>query len=640
MENKIINTLRFLSIDMIEQANSGHPGMVLGCAPMIFVLWCKIMNFDPSNPLLLDRDRFILSNGHGCALLYSILYLLGYDYSMEDLISFRQIHSKTPGHPEFNQNLGIEISTGPLGQGIANSVGMAISSKKLGLNNYIYTMCGDGCLMEGVSYEACSIAGHLSLNNLILLYDNNGITIDGKTDITFTENTIKRFEALNWNVLEVLDGDNDIEDIYNKLLIAKKSEYKPTIIFIKTTIGYGSISSGKSSIHGTPLGKNNTELLKEYFNGDKNKFFFIEDDVKKYFLQLREDKINKSKLNISNNFNQYIYQPDNIQKIINELKIIKNTDKSYASRDSSSLVLSKIIENMNNIIIGSADLGESNKTMISKDFITSKNFNGKYIHYGIREHAMTSIANGISTFNILPIISTFLVFITYCLAPIRMAALAYHKVIYVFTHDSIFLGEDGPSHQPIESLTILRSIPNLLTIRPSDVTEVSGAYQIALDYNGPSAIILSRQVIPNNKLSCMEKMKKGGYTIYESIYDSNKKPKLIIISTGSEVSLAIDVAIDIASSMNIFINVVSMPCCEIFDLQTDQYKEYILPKNVPKLSLEAGSTIGWYKYTNYTYGIDTFGESGKINDLKEHFGFTVEKIKEFICENIIKGNID
>ena len=651
MDNKIINTLRFLSIDMIEKANSGHPGMVLGCAPMMFVLWCKIMNFDPSNPLLFDRDRFILSNGHGCALLYSILYLLGYDYSMEDLTSFRQIHSKTPGHPEFNQNLGIEISTGPLGQGIANSVGMAISSKKLGLNNYIYVMCGDGCLMEGVSYEACSIAGHLSLNNLIILYDNNGITIDGKTDITFTENTMKRFEALNWNVLEVLDGDNDIDDIYNKLVIAKKSEYKPTIIFIKTTIGYGSIGSGKNSVHGTPLGKNNTELLKEYFNADKNKIFFIEDDVKKYFLRLREDKINKNKLNISNNFYQSLYQSDNIKEIINELKLIKNSNKSYASRDSSSLVLSKIIENMNNIIIGSADLGESNKTMISKDFITSKNFNGKYIHYGIREHAMTSIANGISTFNILPIISTFLVFITYCLAPIRMAALAYHKVIYVFTHDSIFLGEDGPSHQPIESLTILRSIPNLLTIRPSDVNEVSGAYQIALDYNGPTAIILSRQIIPNNKLSCMEKMKKGGYiiyesnyesnyeSIYESIYESNNKPQLIIVSTGSEVSLAIDVAIDLASSMNIFINVVSMPCCEIFDLQTDEYKNDILPKNVPKLSLEAGSTIGWYKYANYTYGVDTFGVSGKINDLKEHFGFTVEKIKKFIYENIIKSNI-
>ena len=294
IEKKVINTMRTLSVDMIEKANSGHPGAPLGCAPMMFVLMCKIMNFNTSYPLWKQRDRFIMSNGHGCALLYSILYLLGYDYTIEDLKDFRQLHSKTPGHPEFNPSLGIEISTGPLGQGIANGVGMAIASKKLGLNNYVYVMCGDGCLMEGVSYESTSLAGHLGLNNLIILYDDNKITIDGSTDLTFTENTKDRFIAMHWNVLEVEDGDNDINDIYNKLVLAKSSIDKPTIIFIRTTIGYGSLLAGKNSCHGAPLGVENTKKLKQYFGLDENKYFFVDEDVKEYFKALKTKK-NKRK---------------------------------------------------------------------------------------------------------------------------------------------------------------------------------------------------------------------------------------------------------------------------------------------------------------------------------------------------------
>jgi transketolase len=424
---KVVNTLRILSVDMVEKSNSGHPGMPLGCAPTMFVLWSFVMNFNPNDPLWTSRDRFILSNGHGCALLYSMLYLLGYDYSLHDLTNFRQLHSKTPGHPEYNKNLGIEISTGPLGQGIANGVGMAIASKKMGVKNTIYVMCGDGCLMEGVSYEAASLAGHLGLNNLVVLYDDNGITIDGKTDVTFTENTRDRFISLNWNVLEISNGDTDIQDIYDKLISAKETTDKPTIIFIKTTIGYGCINSGKSSVHGAPLGKVNTQLLKEFFNFPVDKSFHVDSEVIEFFKELRKTKI--TEYNEYNNYNVINYKLDNFDTILEELKNIKNVDKSYSTRDSSNIVLKQIANTCENIIVGSADLAESNKTLVSHDFITKDNFDAKYLHYGIREHAMCSIANGISTYDILPVVSTFLVFITYCLAPIRMAALSKHKII-------------------------------------------------------------------------------------------------------------------------------------------------------------------------------------------------------------------
>lgn len=621
IENKIINTLRILSVDMVEKANSGHPGAPLGCAPIIFILMCKIMNFNPNNPLMFNRDRFILSNGHCCALLYSILYLLGYNYTLEDLQNFRQLHSKTPGHPEFNQSLGIEISTGPLGQGIANGVGMALASKKMELDNKIYVMCGDGCLMEGVSYEATSLAGHLGLNNLIILYDDNKITIDGTTDLTFTENTKDRFKALNWNVLEIENGDIDNEDIYNKLLLAKSSIDKPTIIFVKTTIGYGSLLSGKNSCHGAPLGIENTKKLKKFLGFDENKSFVIDNDVKEYF------RIFKEKIN-NNEKEKTISLVESSENLINEFNNIKNLEKNYATRESSSICLNILGQNIDNIIIGSADLGESNKTLIKTDIINKNNYKGKYLHYGIREHAMCSIANGISTFGIIPVVSTFLVFITYCLAPIRMAALSNHKVLYIFTHDSILLGEDGPTHQPVESLTILRSLPKLLTIRPCDNREVCGSYELALEHNGPVALILTRQSVKNIEYSNSDKMKYGGYIIYEPI----EKLDLIIIATGSEVSLAYYTIKFLEEKYKIYIRLVSMPCTQLYDNQSNEYNEYILPKNIKKISIEAGCTLGWYKYVDYVYGIDRFGESGKINDLKEEFGMTVDKFSEFILE--------
>ena len=624
IDYKIINTLRCLSVDMVDKANSGHPGMPLGCAPMMYILWCKIMRFNPFDPRWIIRDRFVLSNGHGCALLYSMLHLLGYDYSMDDLKKFRQLHSKTPGHPEYNVDLGIEASTGPLGQGIANGVGMAIASKKMGLDNHIYVMCGDGCLMEGISNEAASLAGHLGLNNLIILYDDNGITIDGKTDITFTENTRMRFNALNWNVLEVNNGDEDISDIYNKLLIAKDEKTRPSIVFVKTTIGYGSLLAGKSSSHGSPLGLDKTKDLKTILGMDPSKSFNVDDNVSEYFDLLKKDKVKL--YDTLKNVVIPEYSID-IDKCTSDLKSIKNSEKSYATRETSLFCLNSIAKNTENVMIGSADLAESNKMLIASEVFGKNNYNGKIINYGIREHAMAAIANGISTYGILPIVGTFLVFINYCLCAIRMSAISKHKVIYVLTHDSILLGEDGPTHQPIESLTILRSIPDLLTIRPCDMNEVSGSYQIALENNGPTAIVLSRQLIKNSENSDMILMKKGAY-IVKDIYGT---PDLIIVATGSEVPLAIDIANQLNKTHNI--RVVSMPCSNLFDIQSDEYKEKILPKNVRKMSLETGSTIGWHKYVDFTYGIDKFGASGNINDLKQYYGFTIEKIIEKIIES-------
>ena len=395
-ENKIINTLRLLSVDMVNKANSGHPGMPLGCAPTIYVLFCKIMNFNPKDPLMFDRDRFILSNGHGCALLYSILYLLNYNYTIDDLKNFRQINSITHGHPEYNPKLGIEVSTGPLGQGIANGVGMAIASKKLGLKNKIYVMCGDGCLMEGISYESCSLAGHLELDNLILLYDDNKITIDGNTNLTFTEDIKKRFKSQKWNVLEVLNGDTNINDIENKL---KSKIDKPTIIIIKTTIGYGSLNSGTSSCHGTPLGEKLTIELKKFLGADPNKTFYVDNDVKRYFNKISNNKTS----------NKIFYKKNNEIQLFDNIKL--NENKNYATRELSNFCLNEIADKIDNVIIGCADLTESTKMNINSDYISQNNFNGKFLHFGIREHSMCGIANGIATYDFIPIVGTFLVFI-------------------------------------------------------------------------------------------------------------------------------------------------------------------------------------------------------------------------------------
>ena len=612
MESKIINTLRFLSLDMIDTANSGHPGMPLGCAPLMFLLWSEFMNFNPDDPLDINRDRFVLSNGHGCALLYSMLHLLGFDYSIDDLKQFRKLHSKTPGHPEYNPSLGIETTTGPLGQGIANAVGMAIAAKKKSISNHIYVMCGDGCLMEGISHEACALAGHLKLDNLILLYDDNNITIDGMTDITFTENIINRFNAINWDVHIVDDGNTDYEDIYNKISNAKFSD-KPSIVIVKTIIGYGSPLANTSKSHGAPFGKAITSSMKKNISIDPDSEFVVENDVKEYFTQLKKRKIKEFKSTIRDN------SVNSIKPIYPLFDIINEKEKC-STRELSGKILHEIVSSNNNIIIGSADLSESNKIPFSDKYISWYDFKQPYLHYGVREHSMAGIANGISTFGIVPFIGTFLMFINYCLASIRLAALSQHKVVYVLTHDSVFLGEDGPTHQPIESLTILRSIPGLTTIRPCNFDETKQAYKYALLHDGPTAVVLSRQGFEIYE-SENTNVTKGAYVIHKETNDV----KYILVATGSEVPLAISVAKHMKN-----IRVISMPSCELFDLQNDEYKNEIIPSNITKISIEAGSTLGWYKYVDHCYGIDTFGASGHISELKENFKFTQEKIVEFI----------
>ena len=645
-----INNLRILSSDMIENAKSGHPGMPLGCASIIFVLFKEHLNFNPDETEWLSRDRFVLSNGHGCALLYSILHLFKYDISLEDLKSFRKLGSITPGHPEKGVTSGIEVTTGPLGQGISNGVGMALASKHLAsrfntedvklIDNFVYVMCGDGCLMEGISNEAVSLAGHLNLNNLIVLYDDNSITIDGSTDLAFTEDTKKKFESLGWEVIKVKNADVDIFEINNSIIKAKNSD-KPTLICMETKIGFGSDKEGSEKSHGAPLGTDSVKELKKKFEFDENLTFQIKDNVKNNFQEILNEKLKKY-----NNWIELIekYKLDHKDKYEELMKIhnreifdinqiLKNyntDDKALATRQISGSILKSIFSSLPQLIGGSADLSPSNNTMIDNG-IQKNDYSRRYIHYGVREHAMAGIANGLSTYGLIPYVGTFLVFINYCLASIRLSAISKHQVLYILTHDSIGLGEDGPTHQPIESLTILRSIPNSLTFRPADGNETNGCYIEALKAkNNPSCICLSRQSLPQLENSSSVGVSMGGYILYE--FDSTKQLDLIIIATGSEVSLSLEVAKELSSKLNV--RLVSMPCVELFDSQSVEYKNKILPNNVKKLSVEAGSTIGWYKYADYCFGIDSYGASGKGNDVMDYFGFSKKKLLEYINKYI------
>ena len=644
LDIKSVNTLRLLSVDMIEKAKSGHPGMPLGCASILHVLFKKFLNFNPKDPDWFNRDRFILSNGHGCALLYSILHLYDYKISLKDLQNFRQLGSNTPGHPEKNHTPGIEVTTGPLGQGFANGVGMALAEKHLAqrfntidfniINHKIYVMCGDGCLMEGITNEAASIAGHLNLNNLIVLYDDNSITIDGSTDLGFTENTKQKYESLGWCVFTVQKADSDLIEIENVLAKANKST-RPTLIMFKTRIGFGSDKEGSEKSHGAPLGEESIKSLKRKFLFKEDDHFYIPNDVKNSFENTVNHKV-KSYNSWNNEFNLYrISKPhnyDELIKIINQdipnfkdmFNGIKMTfNKPMATRQISGEVLKVLARNMPRIIGGSADLSPSNNTKIDIG-IQKDNYSRRYIHYGVREHAMAGMANGIATYGLLPYVGTFLVFVNYCLASIRLSALSNHQVIYVLTHDSIALGEDGPTHQPVESLTILRSTPNCFVFRPADGNEVIGSYIKAIqNNNSPSCICLSRQSLPQLKNSSIEGVFKGGYIVEESNL-LNTNLDLILIATGSEVSLCIDLLNKINNKLNI--RVVSMPCLEVFNLQSNEYKNSILPKNILKISVEAGITNFWYKYADHCIGIDSFGASGKGSDVMNHYYLSVERI--------------
>ena len=644
LDLKAINTIRALSADTIQNANSGHPGIALGSAPSSFTLWSKFLKHNPKNPNWENRDRFVLSAGHGSALLYSLFHIFGYGTTIEDLKQFRQLNSKTPGHPEYKHTTGVEVTTGPLGQGIANAVGMAMAENHLAskfnrdgfpiVDHYTYALCGDGCLMEGVAYEAISLAGTLGLNKLIVLYDSNNITIEGNTEIAFKEDVRKRFEACGWDTQFIADGNN-IEDISKAIENAKKSD-KPSLIEIKTIIGYGAPNkAGKASAHGEPLGKEEIVLLKENL-GLENKEFFVSEDVANYLneikenLEKQEQDWNKLLENYKNEYKELFEEYENWHKdeFIKQLENDEsfwNYTEEIATRQSSELILNKIAKVMPNLFGGSADLSPSNKSVMkNRGEYSKENPQGDNIHFGIREHAMTAIANGIYLHGGLrPYIAGFFVFSDYMKPSLRLSALMQLPVVSILTHDSIGVGEDGPTHQPIEHLASLRSIPNYTVIRPCDTNETAAAWYLAITRKtSPTALIFTRQntkPVGNGKEAL-----KGGYIIKDV-----QNPDLIIIATGSEVAISIE-ASNVLEKEGIFARVVSMPSFEIFEEQTEEYKNSVLPKNITKrLAVEACSSFGWHKYIGLegdSITMDNFGESAPYNKLFEKYGFTVENI--------------
>tara|TARA_Y100000294_G_scaffold37403_1_gene33070 strand:+ start:3905 stop:5869 length:1965 start_codon:yes stop_codon:yes gene_type:complete len=639
-ENKILaNALRFLSIDAVQKANSGHPGMPMGMADVVTILFKYFLKFNPKNPSWLNRDRFVLSAGHGSMLLYSLLYLTGYkSISLKNIKNFRQLNSICAGHPEYETNTGIETTTGPLGQGISNAVGFAIAEqilkKKIGkevINHKTYVLAGDGCLMEGISHEAMSLAGHLKLNNLVMLFDNNSISIDGPTSLTVSDNFKKRFESYGWNYLSI-DGHNE-KEILNALKKSQTSK-KPTVISCKTKIGYGSPNkSGKASSHGSPLGEDEVKLVRKKLNWKYKKF-----EIPKYILN-EWRKIGNKGINFESRWNKiYKRKKSKIEKILknNFSKSIKNEKinatkeiKSLATRKSSELMLNALTKNNNTLIGGSADLAGSNNTKTKHHKIIKPNdFGGNYIHYGVREHAMCGIMNGLSLHSkFIPYGGTFMIFSDYCKPSIRLSAMMKQRVIYVMTHDSIGLGEDGPTHQPIEQLSGLRAIPNLNVLRPADRTETIECWELSLKNSStPSILSLTRQNL-NPIRKKYSKINRCAFGAYE-VLRTNNKIKLTILASGSEVNLAIDTSHKLAK-YKIYSKVISVPSHELFELQSKSYKNRILNESKYKISIEAGSTDCWKKFVGengVSFGIDIFGKSAPCKDVYKYFGLKTENI--------------
>lgn len=651
IEVKSINTIRMLSVDQIEKAKSGHPGICMGAAPMIYTLFNKHININPDNSKWFNRDRFILSAGHGSALLYSILHLCGFDVTIDDLKQFRQLNSRTPGHPEVGHTHGVEATSGPLGQGIAQAVGMAMAEKHLAakynkgdlnvVDHYTYAIVGDGDLMEGVANESISLAGHLGLGKLIVLYDSNDICLDGKLLTSFSENVLDRVKAMNWNTIRVEDGDTNIEAISAAIEEAKKVTDKPTLIEVKTTIGYGAPNKGGTNgVHGAPLGADEYLETKSTLNCTYESFT-VPSEVKEEFKNgvIRRGKEKESDWNVLLNKYKEAY-PESYDSLMSSINGKLNINfeevlpkyengQAVATRNASGFTMNAIAKAYDGLFGGSADLAHSNMTYLKDQGDFRKDTpEGKNIWFGVREFGMSAAGNGIMLHGGLKsFVSTFFVFSDYLKPAIRMSAIEKMPLIYVLTHDSIAVGEDGPTHEPIEQLAGLRAIPNVNVIRPADAHETNAAWQIALeDKETPSVLVLTRQNITvNADFNCIDNVRKGAYIISES----SKTPVAQILATGSEVELAINSQKEL-EKQGIFVDVVSMPCFRLFDMQDEAYKNSVLKPGVKKLAVEMASSYGWYKYADETLCIDTFGASGNGSEVMNFFGFNKENVLEKI----------
>ncbi|KAF9092185.1 Transketolase [Mortierella sp. AD031] len=641
-DSKAINTIRVLAADTVFKSNSGHPGAPMGCAPMAHLLFSRYMNYNPKNPKWANRDRFVLSNGHACALQYILLHLTGYPTSMEDLKQFRQLNSKTPGHPESHITTGIEVTTGPLGQGFANAVGLAIGEAHLAatfnkpgfelFNNYTFMIHGDGCLQEGVASEAASLAGHLQLGKLI--------SIDGDTEVSFTEDVAKRFEAYGWHVQIVKDGNHDLEAIARAIEEAKKVTDKPSLIKVFTTIGFGSLNQGTEKVHGSPLKADDIVQLKKAFGFNPEENFVVPQTTYDLYhakaakgAKLNHEwdalleKYTSAHPELAAQLKRRLAKklPDGWAK---ELPRYTSADKASATRKLSEAVLNKIADHLPELIIGSADLTGSNLTRwkTAVDFQPDNtgigNYAGRYIRYGVREHGMSAIMNGIDAYGgLIPAGATFLNFISYASGAVRLTALSGQRVIYIMTHDSIGLGEDGPTHQPIETMATIRATPNLIDFRPADGNETSGAYLYAIETKDrPSVLALTRQDLPHLEGSSVEKTLKGGYVLQEV-----QGADVTLVATGSEVSLIVDAA-KLLKEQGIKARIVSMPSTKLFDEQSHAYRASVLIDGIPSVSVEAMSTFGWDRYAHESIGIDTFGASGPYKEVYKHFGLVPDVV--------------
>lgn len=649
---KSIDTVRVLAADAVQKADSGHPGTPMALAPLGHVLWSEVMHYNPKNPDWVNRDRFVLSCGHACMLQYSYLYLTGYEISLDDIKKFRQLHSITAGHPEYGLTPGIEVTTGPLGQGFANGVGMAIAQQYMAarynqpdfkiFDYHIYAICSDGDLMEGVSAEAASLAGHLGLGNLIYFYDSNHITIEGDTDLAFDEDVSKRFEAYGWHVQNLPDI-NDLEAISKAIKNAKKETDRPSLIKVRSIIGYGSPNKHNSAAaHGSPLGKDEVRLVKENFGFDPDKDFIVPEDVLDFYRKAGK-KSAKKEDDWNELYKNYKKRHPDLAKEYEDItagKLPEGWEKKLpvfeagtelATRKASGKTLNAIAEYLPQLIGGSADLSPSTDTYLEAyQSFSVKHRDGRNFHFGIREHAMGAVLNGMALSNyLIPYGATFLIFSDYMRPPLRLAAIMKIRQIMVFTHDSIALGEDGTTHQPVEQLIGLRSVPNMTVIRPADANETAQAWRVAIEHtDGPVAIVLTRQGIPiidQKKYAKAKKLEKGAYILS----DSEGEPDLILIASGSEVQLILAAQEELKKS-NIQARVVSMPCWNLFDQQSDAYREKVFPKHIRKrLAVEAGSSLGWIKYTTDdgdVIGIDKFGESAPGEEVMKEYGFTVENV--------------